>query len=267
MLGHLGERRKKRRKMAASVNVAIVTGGARRIGEAIVEDLAGHSWAVAIHCNRSRDDADRLAERILAGGGQAAVVVADLSDTENVGRVIDETVVALGPPTLLVNNAATYDRDSFGSLDHGIWRRQMAINLESPVFLSEAFASAIPPQGEGNIVNIIDQVVWRPTARNVSYQLAKSALWTATQMLAQALAPRIRVNAIAPGPTLPNERQTMERFRLQAGTVLLKRGPELPEFGRTVRFFIENRSITGQMVALDGGQHLWEAPGAAEYDE
>jgi NAD(P)-dependent dehydrogenase (short-subunit alcohol dehydrogenase family) len=253
--------------MAASTNVAIVTGGSRRIGGAIIDDLAGHGWAVAIHCNRSREDADRLAERILAGGGQAAVVVADLSDTKSVGRIVDETVAALGPPTLLVNNAAIYDRDSFGSLDRARWRRQMAINLEAPVFLSEAFAGAMPPAREGNIVNLIDQVVWRPTARNVSYQLAKSALWTATQMLAQALAPRIRVNAIAPGPTLPNERQTTERFRLQAGTVLLGRGPEVAEFGRTVRYFIENRSITGQMVALDGGQHLWEAPGAAEYDE
>jgi NAD(P)-dependent dehydrogenase (short-subunit alcohol dehydrogenase family) len=253
--------------MAASTNVAIVTGGARRIGRAMVEDLASHGWAVALHCNQSRDDADRLAAQILAGGGQATVVVADLSNTENVERIIDETVAALGPPTLLINNAATYDRDSFGSLDRSQWRRQMAVNFESPVFLSEAFAGAVPPKREGNIVNVIDQVVWRPTARNVSYQLAKSALWTATQMLAQALAPRIRVNAIAPGPTLPNERQTMERFRLQAGTVLLGRGPELAEFGRTVRFFIENRSITGQMVGLDGGQHLWEAPGSAECDE
>jgi NAD(P)-dependent dehydrogenase (short-subunit alcohol dehydrogenase family) len=143
----------------------------------------------------------------------------------------------------------------------------MAINFESPVFLSEAFAAALPPMAEGNIVNVIDQVVLRPTPRNVSYQLAKSALWTASQMLAQALAPQIRVNAIAPGPSLPNDRQTPERFGLQAGTVLLGRGPELAEFGRTVRFFVENRSITGQMVALDGGQHLWEAPGAAEYDD
>jgi NAD(P)-dependent dehydrogenase (short-subunit alcohol dehydrogenase family) len=248
-------------------DVAIVTGGARRIGGAIVEDLAGHGWAVAIHCNRSREDADRLAERIRRGGGRATVIAADLADTRNVGRIVEETAAALGQPTLLINNAATYDRDSFGSIDFARWRRQMAINFESPVFLSEAFAAALPPKAEGNIVNVIDQVVLRPTPRNVSYQLAKSALWTASQMLAQALAPQIRVNAIAPGPSLPNDRQTPERFGLQAGTVLLGRGPELAEFGRTVRFFVENRSITGQMVALDGGQHLWEAPGAAEYDD
>jgi len=253
--------------VAGSSNVAIVTGGGRRIGAAIVADLARHDWAVAIHCNRSREDADRLAGEIRNAGGQAAVIVADLSQTDDVGRIVDETVAALGPPTLLVNNAATYERDSFGALDRRQWRRQMAINFESPVFLSEAFAAALPPSAEGNIVNVIDQVVLRPTARNVSYQLAKSGLWTASQMLAQALAPQIRVNAIAPGPSLPNTSQTAERFQLQAGTVLLRRGPELAEFGRTVRFFVENRSITGQMVALDGGQHLWEAPGAAEYDE
>jgi NAD(P)-dependent dehydrogenase (short-subunit alcohol dehydrogenase family) len=253
--------------MAASANVAVVTGGARRIGAAIVEDLAAHGWAVAIHCNRSREDADRLAEKIAGAGGEAAVVAADLSDTRSVDAILEKTITALGPPTLLVNNAATYQRDTFGSLDREVWRRQLAINFESPVFLSEAFAATVPPDREGNIVNIIDQVAWRPTARNVSYQLAKSALWTATQMMAQALAPHLRVNAIAPGPTLPNDRQSMERFHLQVGTVLLRRGPELAEFGRSVRFFVENRSITGQMVGLDGGQHLWEAPGAAEYDE
>jgi NAD(P)-dependent dehydrogenase (short-subunit alcohol dehydrogenase family) len=252
--------------MSANSKVAIVTGGARRIGAAIVEDLAQHGWSVAIHSNRSREEADRLAERIDDQGGRATVVTADLSDTAAVGRIVEQTAAALGPPTLLVNNAATYERDSFGTLNLDRWRRQMAINFESPVFLSQVFAAAAPPDEDGNIVNIVDQVVLKPTSRNVSYQLAKSALWTATQVLAQALAPRIRVNAIGPGPVLPNDRQTTELFQLQSGTVLLRRGPELPEFGRTVRFFVENRSITGQMVALDGGQHIWEAPGAAEYD-
>lgn len=252
--------------MNAKTDIAIVTGGARRIGGAIAADLARHGWAVAIHCNRSRDEADQLAGQIRDAGGRAAVIVADLSKTAAVGHIVDETVATLGPPTLLVNNAATYLRDSFGSLDLAQWRRQMAVNLETPVFLSEAFARALPADAEGNIVNLIDQVVLRPTPRNVSYQLAKSALWTASQMLAQALAPRVRVNAIAPGPTLPNDRQTPEDFRMQVATVLLQRGAEPAEFGRTVRFFVENRSITGQMVALDGGQHLWEAPGAAKYD-
>jgi NAD(P)-dependent dehydrogenase (short-subunit alcohol dehydrogenase family) len=254
--------------MATNINVAIVTGGARRVGGAIVEDLAAHGWAVAIHCNKSRDDADRLAGAIVKSGGRATVVVADLSDTSSVGGIVVETVAALGSPTLLVNNAAIYERDSVGSLDPALWRRQLAINFESPVFLSEAFAAAVPEGVEGNIVNIIDQVVWKPTPRNVSYQLAKSALWTATQMFAQALAPKIRVNAIAPGPTVANDRQSKERFRLQAQSVLLGRGPELAEFGRTVRFFVENRSITGQMIGLDGGQHLsWETPDTAEFDE
>jgi NAD(P)-dependent dehydrogenase (short-subunit alcohol dehydrogenase family) len=254
--------------MATTLNVAIVTGGARRVGRAIVEDLAAHGWAVAIHCNRSREEGDALAAAINSAGGRAAVVVADLAKTETVATIVADTVSALGAPTLLVNNAATYERDTFGNLDLSAWRRQMAINFESPVFLADAFAAAVPADAEGNIVSIIDQVVWRPTPRNVSYALAKSGLWTATQMLAQALAPRIRVNGIAPGPTLPNDRQSQDRFRMQARSVILERGPELAEFGRAVRFFVENRSITGQLIGLDGGQHLsWATPDTAEFDE
>jgi NAD(P)-dependent dehydrogenase (short-subunit alcohol dehydrogenase family) len=254
--------------MATSLNVAIVTGGARRVGRAIVEDLAANGWAVAIHVNSSRAEGDSLAAAINAKGGRAAVIVANLAKTESVGSIVTETIAALGAPTLLVNNAATYERDTFGHLDLAAWRRQMAINFESPVFLADAFARAVPPDVDGNIVSIIDQVVWRPTPRNVSYALAKSGLWTATQMLAQALAPRIRVNGIAPGPTLPNDRQSQERFQQQARSVLLERGPELAEFGRTVRFLVENRSITGQLIGLDGGQHLsWATPDTAEFDE
>ena len=254
--------------MATNNKVAIVTGGANRVGGAIVEDLAAHGWAVAIHCNRSRQDADGLAAQIVASGGHAAVIPANLSDLDSIDDIVRRTVEALGAPSLLVNNAATYERDTFGSLDRVQWRRQMTLNFEAPVFLSEAFAEAATGEHEANIVNIIDQVVLKPTPRNVSYQLAKSALWTATQMLAQALAPRIRVNAIGPGPTLPNDRQSMERFRQQTGSVLLGRGPELAEFGRTVRYFVENRSVTGQMMCLDGGQHLsWETPDTAEFDE
>lgn len=254
--------------MATGMNVAIVTGGARRVGRAIVEDLAAHGWAVAIHCNSSRQEGDELAAAINGKGGRAAVIVADLSKTESVGSVVEETVAALCPPTLLVNNAATYHRDTFADLDLAAWRRQMAINFESPVFLATAFARAVPAGGEANIVNIVDQVVWRPTPRNASYALAKSGLWTATQMLAQAFAPRIRVNAIGPGPTLPNDRQSEERFRMQTRSVLLGHGPELAEFGRTIRFLVENRSITGQMITLDGGQHLsWATPDTAEFDE
>ena len=122
--------------MATNINVAIVTGGGRRVGGAIVEDLAAHGWAVAIHCNRSRDDADRLAATIRKSGGRAAVIAADLADTGSVGGIVTETVAELGPPTLLVNNAALYERDSFGTLDRALWRRQLAINFESPVFLS-----------------------------------------------------------------------------------------------------------------------------------
>jgi NAD(P)-dependent dehydrogenase (short-subunit alcohol dehydrogenase family) len=244
--------------------VALVTGGARRIGRAIVEDLAEHGWAVAIHANRSREEADRLAAAIHADGGpvvgrRATVVVGDLEDVEGLPAVLAEASAALGPFTLLVNNASTFEPDAVGSLDARLWARQLTVNLAAPVFLAQAFAAQLPDGVEGNIVNILDQRVWKPTPRHFSYQLSKSALFTATVTLAQALAPRVRVNAIGPGPTLPSDRQTEEEFRRQTVALPLGRGAGLEEFGRTIRFLVETPSVTGQMIALDGGQHLmWE---------
>lgn len=248
--------------------VAIVTGGARRIGRAIVEDLAAHGWAVAIHYNCSRNDAEALAASIRSDGGKATTVSADLGNLATVPGIVAEAEAALGKAVLLVNNASIYETDRIGALDPEVWLRQMTINLTAPVFLAEAFAARLGVDEEGNVVNILDQRVWKPTPRHFSYQLSKSALWTATRTMAQALAPRIRVNAIAPGPALPNIRQTEERFRSLSEAILLRRGPELAEFGRTIRFLVETRSITGQMVALDGGQHLaWRTPDIAAIDE
>jgi NAD(P)-dependent dehydrogenase (short-subunit alcohol dehydrogenase family) len=236
--------------------VAIVTGGARRIGRAIVEDLAAHGWAVAIHYNCSRNDAEFLAANIRDRGGKATAVAGDLGNLATVPGIVAAAEAALGKPVLLVNNASTYENDRIGALDGDLWQRQMTINLTAPVFLAEAFAARLTDNEEGNVVNILDQRVWKPTPLHFSYQISKSALWTATQTMAQALAPRIRVNAIAPGPALANERQTEERFRRLSEAVLLGHGPELAEFGKTIRFLVETRSITGQMIALDGGQHL-----------
>jgi NAD(P)-dependent dehydrogenase (short-subunit alcohol dehydrogenase family) len=253
--------------MISAEKVAIVTGGARRIGRAIVEDLAAHGWAVAIHYNRSRIDAEALAGAIRDSGGRAATIGVDFTDLETVGSVVAATEAALGKPLLLVNNASIFEDDRIGSLEPGLYRRQLTVNLTAPIFLAEAFAKALPEGVEGNVVNIVDQRAWRPTPRYFSYQLSKSALWIATQTMAQALAPRIRVNAIAPGPALKNERQTDERFRRQSEAILLGHGPALAEFGRTIRYLVENRSITGQMIGLDGGQHLgWRTPDVAELD-
>ena len=247
--------------MPEAVRTALVTGGARRIGRAIVEDLAAHGFAVAIHCNRSRDEADALAARIIASGGRAAVVEADLTDMPATEGLVAAATEALGPIGLLVNNASIFEDDSVEDFDLAVWERHFAIHLKAPAVLSRSFAAELAAGTEGLIVNMIDQRVWRPTPRYFSYTLSKSALWTATQTMAQALAPKIRVNAIGPGPTLANARQEKQDFVAQVEGLILERGPTLDEFGAAIRYLWEARSVTGQMIALDGGQHLaWQTP-------
>ncbi|TSE05071.1 SDR family oxidoreductase [Mesorhizobium intechi] len=247
--------------MSKAIAAALVTGGAKRIGKAIVEDLADHGFAVAIHSNRSHDEADALAAGINQSGGRATVVGADLTDMSAVSGLVGQAEAALGPISLLVNNASLFVDDSAEDFDWQAWDRHFAIHVKTPALLARNFARALPEGREGLIVNIIDQRVWRPTPRYFSYALSKSALWTQTQMLAQALGPRIRVNAIGPGPTLKNARQDDTDFDAQLAGLILKRGPELPEFGATIRYLWDARSVTGQMIALDGGQHLaWQTP-------
>jgi NAD(P)-dependent dehydrogenase (short-subunit alcohol dehydrogenase family) len=247
--------------MTATPPVALITGGARRIGKAITEDLARNGWAVAIHCHNSRDDAEALADSCRNSGARAAVIEADLAETEAIGAVVARAEAALGTVTLLVNNASIFEVDGIGALDADLWERQMAINLAAPVFLADAFAAALPAGAEGNVVNITDQRAWKPTPHYMSYQLSKSALLTATRTLAQALAPRIRVNAIGPGPTLPSPRQSEADFVKQAEQIPLQRATDLADFGRTIRYLVATPSITGQMIALDGGQHIaWQTP-------
>jgi len=247
--------------MESAQPVALVTGGALRIGRAIVEDLAAHGWALAIHYNRSRQAAQELADTIGKSGGRAALVSGDFADLAGLKGIVDQTVEALGPPTLLVNNASIFEKDEVGGLDRDLWERQITVNLAAPIFLAEAFAARVPDGAEGNVVNLLDQRIWKPTPHHFSYQISKSALFTATETLAQALAPRIRVNGIAPGPVLPSASQSEARFHAQTENILLGRAPSLADFGRTVRYFVENRSITGQVIALDGGQRLgWRTP-------
>ncbi len=246
----------------------LVTGGARRIGRAIVEDLAAHGFPVAIHCNRSLAEGEALAERIRAEGGAACAVAGDLADEAAVRGLVAQAGRALGPVHILVNNASLFEDDRLGALDMGLWDRHFAVHLKAPVILTEEMAKALPEGEEGLAVNVIDQRVWKLNPQFFSYTLSKAALWNATRTMAQALAPRIRVNAIAPGPTLASERQQPGDFARQVAAVPLQRAPDLSEFGRTVRYFWENRSITGQMIALDGGQHLaWETPDIAGISE
>ena len=240
---------------------ALVTGAARRIGAAVARDLAANGWAVAIHHNTSRAEAEAVAAEIRAAGGRAVTVRADLADLTSLPGLVDDCVAALGTIGVLINNASEFEPDEIGDLDSIRFERQLRLDLTSPLLLTDAWLARLPEGVEGHVVNIVDQRVLALTPRFFSYTLAKSALWTATRTMAQALAPRVRVNAIGPGPSFANHRQTAEDFARQSAAVPLGRGPAPEEFGRTVRFFVETPSITGQMVCLDGGQHLaWETP-------
>jgi NAD(P)-dependent dehydrogenase (short-subunit alcohol dehydrogenase family) len=248
--------------------VALVTGGAQRIGRRIVERLATEGYAVAIHCRRSTDQAETIATRIREQGGQASVVQADLADGKAVERLVPEAVRALGPLTLLVNNASEFEPDEIGTLSQDRWDRHFAVNLRSPAFLARDFAHQLPANRQGSIVNIVDQRVWKLTPQFFSYTLTKAALFSATQTMAQALAPRIRVNAIGPGPTLSNVRQGDEDFAKQSSAVLLGHGGTPDEIADAVLYLAQARSVTGQMIAVDGGQHLaWETPDVAGIKE
>ena len=248
--------------------VALVTGGAKRIGRSIVERLAREGYSVAIHCHRSVKEAEALAGEVRRGGSEATVIAADLADPIAVERIVPETLQALGPVTLLVNNASEFQPDEAETLTLDRWDRHFAVNLRTPAFLARDFARQLPEGAEGCIVNIVDQRVWKPTPQFFSYTLTKAALFTATQTLAQALAPRIRVNAVGPGPTLTGERQAPEDFAKQSAAVLLGRGGSPEEIAEAVVYLARARSVTGQMIAVDGGQHLaWETPDVAGIKE
>ncbi len=252
----------------SSPPTVLVTGGARRMGRAITEDLARHGYAVAIHAGRSMEEAETLAESLTREGLTAAAFQADLLDPEQVGSLVDRAAAKLGPLIGLVNNASIFEKDTADAFAPDLFDRHFGIHVRAPSILSAALLRQLPADREGLIVNIIDQRVWKLTPSFYSYTLSKAALWTATQTLAQAYAPRVRVNAIGPGPSFKSERQAQADFDRQVAGVPLKRGPAPCEFGRTIRFLFDTPSITGQMIALDGGQHLaWETPDVAEIIE
>ncbi len=242
---------------------ALVTGGAQRIGRAIVLELAGRGWAVAVHYNSSKQAADGLVGEITAAGGRAAAVHADLACEDEAAALTGNAASAIGPLSALVNNASVFEDDSPKTATRQSWDAHMQVNLRAPFLLTQDFAGQVGGGGQGNVINIIDQRVWNLTSYFTTYTLSKSALWTMTQTLALALAPRIRVNAIGPGPTLPGVRQSEESFRRQWASTPLSRKVEPEEIGQAVAFILDAPSMTGQMIALDGGQHLgWRQPDA-----
>ncbi|MFD1746134.1 SDR family oxidoreductase [Rhizobium helianthi] len=246
----------------------LVTGGARRMGRAICEDLARHGYSVAIHANGSLAEAEALAESLRRDGHRAVALQADLLDACATDRLIERAAADLGPISGLINCASIFQKDSADSFQAQTYDRHFGIHVRAPSILSAALLRQLPQDRQGLIVNIIDQRVWKLTPHFYSYTLSKAALWTATQTLAQAYAPRVRVNAIGPGPSFKSERQAQEDFDKQIAGLILERGPAPDEFGRTIRFLFDTPSITGQMIALDGGQHLaWETPDVAEIIE
>lgn len=235
---------------------ALITGAAKRLGRAIAEDLARAGFSVALHANGALADAEAVAADLRDAGCTAFAIGADLGNISEIDTLMKETVARIGPLGLLVNNASVFEEDDAFTFDAERFDRHFALHVRAPVALSAAFLRQAGDNGRGLIVNMIDQRVLALKPTFFSYTLSKSTLWTATRTMAQAYAPRVRVNAIGPGPTLISERQRPEDFRAQVESLPLKRGPSLEEFGRTIRFLFDTPSITGQMIALDGGQHL-----------
>lgn len=241
---------------------ALITGAARRIGLAIAGRLAKVGRPVVLHTSRrSAEEAELAAQAIRTLGGQAAIVEADLADACQTQELIENAERAFGPFTLLVNNASVFELDSAQDFSLEVYERQLAVNLRAPLLLSRDFAARLPEDAEGCIVNIVDQRVWRLTPRYFTYTLAKSALWTATRTMAQSLAPRVRVNAVGPGPVFPNESYGEEGFEIESHGVPMRRAADVAGIVDAVIYLSGARSVTGQMIAVDSGQHLaWETP-------
>ena len=240
--------------------VALVTGAARRVGRAIALALAEAGFGVALHYHASAGEAETLAAELRARGVSAAVLAAELAQEAAVRRLVPDAAAALGPVGVLVNNASLFERDEWDSVTRESWDAHLEPNLRAPFVLAQEFARALPAGAEGVVVNMLDQRVWSLTPHFISYTVTKVGLWTLTRTLALALAPRIRVCGIGPGPTLPSPRQSAAQFERQLRSVPLRHGAGPEEIGRAVLALLALPSFTGQMLALDGGQHLQWGP-------
>lgn len=250
---------------------ALVTGAGRRLGRAMALYLAGRGHDVAVHYAGSRDEAEGVAAEIRAMGRQAITVAADVLVEAQVDGLVQAAAQALGGPlTVLVNNASIFEHDDFTTATRASWDRHIESNLRAPFLLTQRFAAQVPaprpdaagePVAQGLVVNMVDQRVWKLTPDFASYTIAKAGLWALTQTAAQGLAPRVRVNAIGPGPTLQGGRQTAEAFATQRAATILQRGANPSDICAALGYFLDAPAVTGQMIAVDGGQHLaWQTP-------
>jgi NAD(P)-dependent dehydrogenase (short-subunit alcohol dehydrogenase family) len=239
---------------------ALVTGAAQRIGRTIALALAEAGFDIAVHCHNSRDAGAATCETIHRLGRRAALLQADLATETAAQALLPRATAALGPIGVLVNNASPFERDEWHDATRASWDAHIEPGLRAPFVLTQHFARTLPPDAEGVVVNMLDQRVWSITPHFVSYTVAKAGLWALTQSMALALAPRIRVNGIGPGPALPNTRQTAAQFDRQSASVPLRHGTSPEEIARAVLAILALPAMTGQMLALDGGQHLqWQS--------
>lgn len=250
---------------------ALVTGGARRLGRAMALYLAERGFDVAVHYASSRAEAREVADAIAALGRRAVTLGADLLDEAQTAALVPAAAEALGGPvTVLVNNASIFEHDTLETMDRRSWDRHIESNLRAPVVLTQAMARALPdprpdengePLASGLVVNMIDQRVRKLTPEFMSYTIAKMGLWAFTRTAAQALAPRARVNAIGPGPTLRGPRQTEAHFARQRAATILRRGAAAEDVTAALGYFLDAPAVTGQLICVDGGQHLaWRTP-------
>ncbi|MDF2367817.1 SDR family oxidoreductase [Sneathiella sp.] len=237
-------------------NNVLITGAGRRIGRAIASAFADKGWGIALHYHQSSTEAETLKDELSTSNVNITLIKADLADAADVAKIIPEATGILGPLTCLVNNAAVFEKDEITDVTAESFHKHLDTNLLAPMLLTQEFARQCPKGVQGNIINIADQRVFNLRPEFMSYTLSKAGLWTLTQTTAMALAPHIRVNAIGPGPTLANTRQTAAQFKQQQKSVPLGYGPTPEEIALAVQFILAAKSMTGEFVSLDGGQHL-----------
>lgn len=249
---------------------ALVTGGAKRLGRAMALELAAQGHDVAVHYNGSVDAAEATVAEVRALGVQAVALQADLLDEAALQGLLPRAAKALGPIHVLINNASIFEYDTLSSATRDSWDRHLESNLRAPFVLTQALAARIPdpeldengePVSCGLVINMVDQRVRKLTPEFMTYTIAKMGLWAFTRTAAQALAPKVRVNAIGPGPTMQGARQSAAHFAGQRRATIMERGADAAGICEALRYFLNARAVTGQLICVDGGQHLgWETP-------
>ena len=236
---------------------ALITGAGKRIGSSIADSLSSEGWNLALHYNKSENSTYKLAEKLNKKYGNKIICIkANLEEYKQIEKIFSKIDKKLGTLSCLINNAAVFQYDSLRSTNLKKWDIHINTNIRAPLFLSQGFSKRLPYKQKGNIINIIDQRVVNLTHHFLTYTLSKSKLWTLTQTLALSLAPNIRVNAIGPGPTMRSSRQTQKQFAEQYKKMPLKHGAKPKEIGNLVKVILNTPSITGQIILVDGGQHL-----------